>query len=94
MNRTSDHGGKRFESKMTDEPHLPRFLVKRSARRGWMVWDRHTKGKDSAFVTFVEFGLIVGGAITLGGWGRSSSVVVRKLNCQMSSRPPQLAASL
>jgi hypothetical protein len=29
---------------MTDEPHLPRFLVRRGARRGWMVWDRHTKG--------------------------------------------------
>jgi hypothetical protein len=28
------------ESEMTDEPHLPRFLV----RRGWMVWDRHNKG--------------------------------------------------
>jgi hypothetical protein len=44
MNRTSDHGGKRFESKMTDEPHLPRFLIRRGAWRGWMVWDRHTKG--------------------------------------------------
>jgi hypothetical protein len=32
------------ESEMTDEPHLPRFLVRRGARRGWMVWDRHTKG--------------------------------------------------
>ena len=29
---------------MTDEPHLPRFLVRRGAKRGWMVWDRHTKG--------------------------------------------------
>ena len=29
---------------MTDEPHLPRFLVRRDARRGWMVWDRHAKG--------------------------------------------------
>jgi hypothetical protein len=29
---------------MTDEPHLPRFLVRHGARRGWMVWDRHTKG--------------------------------------------------
>ena len=28
---------------MTDE-HLPQFLVRRDARRGWMVWDRHTKG--------------------------------------------------
>jgi hypothetical protein len=29
---------------MIDEPHLPRFLVRRGARRGWMVWDRDTKG--------------------------------------------------
>jgi hypothetical protein len=29
---------------MTDEPNLPRFLVRRGARRDWMVWDRHTKG--------------------------------------------------
>jgi hypothetical protein len=29
---------------MIDEPHLPRFVVRRDARRGWMVWDRHTKG--------------------------------------------------
>jgi hypothetical protein len=29
---------------MTDEPHLTRFLVRRGARRGWMVWDRHIKG--------------------------------------------------
>jgi hypothetical protein len=29
---------------VTDEPHLPRFLVRRGAGRGWMVWDRHTKG--------------------------------------------------
>jgi hypothetical protein len=30
---------------MTDEaPFLPRFLVRRGARGGWMVWDRHTKG--------------------------------------------------
>ena len=29
---------------MTDEPHLPRFLVRRGAGRGWMVWDRQTKG--------------------------------------------------
>jgi hypothetical protein len=28
---------------MTDEPHLPRFLVRRGAKRDWMVWDRHTK---------------------------------------------------
>jgi hypothetical protein len=28
---------------MTDEPHLPRFLVRRG-NRGWMVWDRQTKG--------------------------------------------------
>jgi hypothetical protein len=32
------------EGKMTDEPHLPRFLVRRGAKRGWMVWDRHAKG--------------------------------------------------
>jgi hypothetical protein len=29
---------------MTDEPHLPRLLVRRGAKGGWMVWDRHTKG--------------------------------------------------
>jgi hypothetical protein len=29
---------------MTDEPHLPRFLVRRGAKRDWMVWDRQTKG--------------------------------------------------
>ena len=29
---------------MTDEPHLPRFLVRRGAWRDWMVWDRPTKG--------------------------------------------------
>ena len=29
---------------MTEEPYLPRFLVRRDARRSWMVWDRHTKG--------------------------------------------------
>jgi hypothetical protein len=29
---------------MTDEPHLPRFVVRRGAWRDWMVWDRHTKG--------------------------------------------------
>jgi hypothetical protein len=29
---------------MTDEPHLPRFLVRRDARRGWMVWDRQARG--------------------------------------------------
>jgi hypothetical protein len=29
---------------VTDEPHLPRFLIRRGAGRGWMVWDRHTKG--------------------------------------------------
>ena len=28
---------------MTDEPDLPRFVVRRDARHGWMVWDRHTK---------------------------------------------------
>jgi hypothetical protein len=28
---------------MTDEPGLPRFVVRRDARHGWMVWDRHTK---------------------------------------------------
>jgi hypothetical protein len=29
---------------MTDEPHLPRFLVRRGSTRDWMVWDRHAKG--------------------------------------------------
>jgi hypothetical protein len=29
---------------MSEDPHLPRFLVRRDARRDWMVWDRHTKG--------------------------------------------------
>jgi hypothetical protein len=29
---------------MTDEPQLPRFVVRRGAWRDWMVWDRHTKG--------------------------------------------------
>lgn len=29
---------------MTDEFYLPRFLVRRGARRDWMVWDRQTKG--------------------------------------------------
>jgi hypothetical protein len=29
---------------MTDEPDLARFVVRRDARHGWMVWDRHTKG--------------------------------------------------
>jgi hypothetical protein len=29
---------------MTDEPYLPRFFVRRGARRGWMVWDRHARG--------------------------------------------------
>jgi hypothetical protein len=27
---------------ITDEPHLPRFLVRRGTR-DWMVWDRQTK---------------------------------------------------
>jgi hypothetical protein len=39
--------GRRLKSdrrKMTDEPHLPRFLVRRDGNRGWMVWDRQTKG--------------------------------------------------
>jgi hypothetical protein len=34
---------------MTDEPHLPRFLVRRGAWRGWMVWDRHMKGPATHF---------------------------------------------
>jgi hypothetical protein len=40
------HASERSESQdeMTDEPHLPRFLVRRGAWRDWMVWDRHTKG--------------------------------------------------
>ena len=29
---------------MTDEPQLPRFVVRRGAWRDWMVLDRHTKG--------------------------------------------------
>jgi hypothetical protein len=29
---------------MTDEPHLPRFLVRRGARRDWTVSDKQTKG--------------------------------------------------
>jgi hypothetical protein len=29
---------------MSEDPYLPRFLVRRDARRGWMVWDRLTKG--------------------------------------------------
>jgi hypothetical protein len=29
---------------MSEDPHLPRFLVRRDARLSWMVWDRHTKG--------------------------------------------------
>ena len=29
---------------MIDEPHLARFLVRRGAKRDWMVWDRQTKG--------------------------------------------------
>jgi hypothetical protein len=36
--------GSEGQDEMTDEPHLPRFLIRRGARRGWMVWDRHTKG--------------------------------------------------
>jgi hypothetical protein len=28
---------------MADEPHLPRFLVRRGSWRGWMVWDRQIK---------------------------------------------------
>jgi hypothetical protein len=35
---------------MADEPHLPRFLVRRGARRGWMVWDRQTKGPANTLV--------------------------------------------
>jgi hypothetical protein len=29
---------------MSEDPYLPRFLVRRDARLSWMVWDRHTKG--------------------------------------------------
>jgi hypothetical protein len=29
---------------VSEDPNLPRFLVRRDARRGWMVWDRHEKG--------------------------------------------------
>jgi hypothetical protein len=41
-NHSSD--GSEGQDEMTDEPHLPRFLVRGCAGRGWMVWDRHTKG--------------------------------------------------
>jgi hypothetical protein len=34
---------------MADEPHLARFLVRRGARRDWMVWDRQTKGPAEYF---------------------------------------------
>jgi hypothetical protein len=33
MSRISEHGSKTFEREMTDEPHLPRFLVRRGAKR-------------------------------------------------------------
>jgi len=36
--------GSEGQDEMTDETHLPRFLVRRGARGDWMVWDRHTKG--------------------------------------------------
>jgi hypothetical protein len=36
--------GSEGQDEVTDEPHLPRFIVRRGAGRGWMVWDRHTKG--------------------------------------------------
>jgi hypothetical protein len=29
---------------MTENPYLPRFLVRRDPRGNYMVWDRHTKG--------------------------------------------------
>jgi hypothetical protein len=35
--------GSEGPSEMTDEP-LPRFLIRRDASGGWMVWDRQTKG--------------------------------------------------
>jgi hypothetical protein len=33
---------------MTDEHHLPRFLVRRGTE-GFMVWDRHVKGPAMLF---------------------------------------------
>ena len=36
--------GSEGQDEMTDEPHLPRFLIRRGAKRDWMVWDRQTKG--------------------------------------------------
>jgi hypothetical protein len=44
MNRISNHGGNRLKSKMTEEAPVSRFLVRRGAWGGWMVWDRHMKG--------------------------------------------------
>jgi len=29
---------------MSEDPRLPRFVVRRDARLNWMVWDRDTKG--------------------------------------------------
>src|ERR1700722_6841192 len=40
--RVADHAND--QNQMTDETPLPRFLVRRGARRDWMVWHRHTKG--------------------------------------------------
>jgi hypothetical protein len=36
--------GSEGQDEVTDEPQLPRFLVRRDVRRGWMVWDRQAKG--------------------------------------------------
>jgi hypothetical protein len=35
--------GSEGKDEMAHEPQLPRFLVRRDARRGWMVWDRQAK---------------------------------------------------
>jgi hypothetical protein len=31
-------------SQMSEDPRLPRFVVRRDARLNWMVWDRDTEG--------------------------------------------------
>jgi hypothetical protein len=41
-------------SQMSEDPLLPRFVVRRDARLNWMVRDRHTKGPamfEGRFVT-------------------------------------------
>jgi hypothetical protein len=49
MNRICNQGTNTVESEMADEPHLPRFLVRRGAKRDWMVWDRQIKGPAKYF---------------------------------------------